>query len=280
MPPQPRQQQAPAPPGMPPEAQRFLSDLGIDLSAPSGGAAGPISPPVYFGTAPRKPVYRKKMIDGVYEPVSAGRSTGGGDQVKSLDEANDAFYGLGPGELVEFQQRIVSAGIVEADQIVEGDYDDLSFKVWSNLNSRAASFYKVGQKRTPAEVLDMIAAANRNAGLTPEAQTGQGAVTSITPGATLEQQVQQAARQRLGRKLRSSEVQKFVTLFQGMERTANQSNVDARQAAEGGADMEVLDRPSMNASAADFVEDNFATEAASQDTYGYYTALQQMIGGV
>lgn len=279
MPPQPRQQQAPAPPGLPAEAQKFLSDLGIDLSkGASSASSGPVSPPVYFGVGGREPVYRRKQIDGVYEPVSAGRSTGGDDKTKSLDDANDDFYRLSSEELAAFQDRIVGAGIVDREQIVAGDYDDMTLKVWSNINSRAASFYKVGQKRTPAEVLDMIEAANRNAGFSLDGQVQQGAVTEVTPGATLEQQVQQAAQQRLNRKLKPSEVQKFIAVFQGMERGANSETVGARRAADGGADVEVTGGPSMDASALGFIDDNFATEAAGQDTYGYLQALKQLVG--
>lgn len=278
MPPQPRQQQAP--PGLPDEAKAFLAGLGIDLSQTGGAAAsGPTSPPVYFGAGSAKPIYRKKQIDGVYEPVSAGRSSPGGDDVKSLDDANDDFYRLNDQELAAFQDRILSAGIVDEGSIVYGDYDDTTLKVWANINERAARFYKVGQKRTPSEVLDMIEAANRAAGMTPDTDVDPGAVTSVTPGDTLEQQVQQAASQRLRRKLKPSEVQKFIAVYQGMERSANSQQVAASRAARDGVSSEVTSGPSMDASALGYVDNTFATEAAGQDVSSYFETLKQMVGG-
>lgn len=278
MPPQPRQQQAP--PGLPDEAKTFLAGLGIDLSQTGGAAdSGPTSPPVYFGAGSPKPIYRKKQIDGVYEPVSAGRSSPGGDDLKSLDDANDDFYRLNDQELAAFQDRILSAGIVDEDSIVYGDYDDTTLKVWANINERAARFYKVGQKRTPSEVLDMIEAANRAAGMTPDTDVDPGAVTSVTPGDTLEQQVQQAASQRLRRKLKPSEVQKFIAVYQGMERSANSQQVAASRAAQDGVSSEVTSGPSMDASALGYVDNTFATEAAGQDVSSYFETLKQMVGG-
>lgn len=279
MPPQPRQQQAPLP-ELPDEAKTFLAGLGIDLSGgAAAGSDGPTSPPVYFGAGSPKPIYRKKQIDGVYEPVSAGRSTPGGDDLKSLDDANDDFYRLNEQQLAAFQDRILSAGIVDEDSIVYGDYDDTTLKVWANINERAARFYKVGQKRTPSEVLDMIEAANRAAGMTPDTDVDPGAVTSVTPGDTLEQQVQQAASQRLRRKLKPSEVQKFIAVYQGMERSANSQQVAASRAAQDGVSSEVTSGPSMDASALGYVDNTFATEAAGQDVSSYFETLKQMVGG-
>mgnify|MGYP000745879494 CR=1 FL=1 len=258
------------PSGMSDEAAQKLAALGIDLSGPSGGESGPTSPPVYFGTGKRKrlPGREEKSL-----------TTPGGDDVKSLDDANDDFYRLNDQELAAFQDRILSAGIVDEDSIVYGDYDDTTLKVWANINERAARFYKVGQKRTPSEVLDMIEAANRAAGMTPDTDVDPGAVTSVTPGDTLEQQVQQAASQRLRRKLKPSEVQKFIAVYQGMERSANSQQVAASRAAQDGVSSEVTSGPSMDASALGYVDNTFATEAAGQDVSSYFETLKQMVGG-
>jgi hypothetical protein len=282
MPPQPRQQQTPPVPGLSEEGKRFLADLGLDLTGggSSPGAVDKNTPVVYYGPGKPKSVYRTKKIDGQDELVHSGRSSGGGDRTKTLDEANDDFYRMTPAQLRDFQDRILAAGIVDAGSIRMGDYDDTTFKVWANINSRAASFYRVDQKRTPSEVLDMITTANQAAGFGDAAvEVEPGAVTQITPGETLAQQVQQAARARLGRRLRDSEVQRFVSLYQELERNANSKVVDARRHAQDGVSSEVVAGPSMDAAAADYVDDNFATEAAGQDTFGYYEALRQLVGG-
>jgi hypothetical protein len=279
MPPQPRQQQAPMPPDISPETEMLLAGLGVDLSAgtPTGGL-DPNTPMVYFGAGQDEPVYRKKQVDGKYEPFRVG-SKRGADQAKTLDDADDDFYRMSAQQLQEFQNRIINAGIVDAESIRMGDYDEATQRVWQGINQRAAGFYKVGQKRTPSEVLDMIEAANRAAGFTPEQQVEPGSVSQVTPGETLEQQVQQAARARLRRKLRPAEVQKFIALYQGLERGANSQAALAQANAQAGVDGEILRGPSMDASALGFVEDNFATEAAGQDVSGYFDALRQMVGG-
>jgi hypothetical protein len=267
------------PPDLPPDAKELFAQTGVDLSAgaPTGGL-DPNTPMVYIGAGADEPVYRKKLIDGKYEPFRVG-SKKTADKSKTLDEADDDFYRMSVEQLQEFQNRIVEAGIVSADSIRMGDYDEATQRVWQGINQRAASFYKVGQKRTPAEVLDMIESANRAAGFTPDQQVDPGSVTSVTPGATLEQQVQQAARDRLRRKLRPSEVREFVAVYQGIERGANGQALLARANAEAGTDTEVVGGPSMDVAAIGFVEGNFATEAASQDVSGYFEALRQMVGG-
>lgn len=107
-----------------------------------------------------------------------------------------------------------------------------------------------------------------------------GVVTQVANPVTLEQQVQQAALSRLGRKLRGGEVQRFITVYQSLERGANTDSVAAQEQAQEGLGGEVTAGPSMDASALDYIDDRFATEAASQDTYGYFEALKSLVGDV
>lgn len=107
-----------------------------------------------------------------------------------------------------------------------------------------------------------------------------GKISKLTDAPTLEAQVQAAAEKRLGRRLRSSELTKFVSLYQGLERKDNTTYAKAQDAAVEGKDTEITSTvPSADVAAEDFVVDNNGQEAASQDAYGYFDALKGLLGG-
>lgn len=271
---------------------------GLDPASVLGGGGGvasrPDEPTVYFGSrqvessGPRyqqndpkwKPDGRRKVLtqsDPKWKPTGF-RNPVDEDDVKSLSAANAAFYEMEENEVAALQQRLIRAGILDAKTTRLGQYDDDTYEAFSAINERTARFNAVGKKFTPSDVLAMI---ERNAPPLEgeEAEQRQGRVMLVSNPLALEEQVQQAARTELGRKLRPNEVKKFVSLYQGMEGGTNKRAAAAADRADAGGDT-VLQEPISPGSAANqFIESDFAQEAAGQDAYGYLGALRNLIGG-
>lgn len=260
------------------ELARLAQSWGIDVaSLGAGGAAAgadPKDPPVYFGSGPREVRYPASPRFKPDKPRIA-------DITKSLSQANAGFYELSESDLTKLQRRLVAAGILDPKRTRFGDYDDDTYSAYAAINERTARFNAVGKKFTPNDVLGMIEKSAIASGI------GQGAAEQVEPGRvsettnrlTLEQQVQAAARQNLGRKLKASEVSKFVTLFQGVEASRNARLASAEDAVQAGADVTVESPVGPDAAAERYVETNFAQEAAGQDAYGYLGALRDLLAG-
>lgn len=105
-----------------------------------------------------------------------------------------------------------------------------------------------------------------------------GRTQTLTPAVTLEQQVQQSARARLGRKLRASEVKRFVSVYQGLERGVNAQELAAGDMNAAGQNAVLTPPPSPDVAASQFLDNGFATEEAGQNTLGYLDALKQLVG--
>lgn len=203
------------------------------LAANSGGGGAPSSsPPVYFGET------RAQTSDGDVLRARGGKNKFGGTSTKTIEQANAIFFQLSPTELMEFQRRIVAAGIVDPSKIRLGDYDEESEAAWGIVNMRAAKFYASGKKVTPNDVLSMIEAAYdpRNE---PEDVAAQRRNLLATFGtnlhtynrsdpAALRITAETAFRQALGRKPKKDELEKFVSTFLKDERT-NQADVFAAE---------------------------------------------------
>lgn len=109
-------------------------------------------------------------------------------------------------------------------------------------------------------------------------QVEQGDVVQLTDAVSLEQQVQQSAQQRLGRKLRKSEVERFVSVYNGIERKEAGSRFAAQDAAGMGADSTIMGIPGAGAASEQFIDNGFAQEEAGQSTLGYLDALKGLVG--
>lgn len=262
---------------MDPELLKLAQGLGIDVGSMPGaaatGAADPKEPKVYFGVQERKVLPSR----GGFKPDKA-RPVVTRETFKTLTEANAAFYEMEESDVAALQRRLVSAGILDSKKVRFGDYDDDTYSAFVAINERTARFNAVGKKFTPNDVLGMI---ERNAPPieAERAEIRQGRVSRRSNPLELEGQVQQTAQQRLGRKLRKNEVQKFLTLYQGLEGQENARAMQAADQVEAGVDVTMTDAPSPGAAADQFLESRFAQEAAGQDAYGYLGALRSLIGG-
>lgn len=257
------------PPTQPLDVKALISEALANQTAMGAVDSGPL---VYFGLNPAKP----RTGLGKSESSILGRSTS--PNVKSLDAANAAFYGLTPQQLAEFQSRIVSSGIARDRDILWGDYDDTTFKVWQAINERSARFYAAGQSRTPSEVLDMIAAAQTGMGM-EEGEQRTGDISRKTSSLDLEAVVQNAAQQRLGRKLSKKEAAKFAQIYGGVEDTYNRQANSASRAAAEGADSTIVAPADPSVAADQYLDADFAQEEAGMDSYGYLNVLRNMVGG-
>lgn len=184
---------------------------------------------------------------------------------------------LSPERIAALQSTLVSAGLI-------GKKQTFRIGVWDEVS--ASAYRKVLAYANQGGIDEDTALSelqyNGLGGLAgPGDQTPikQGRVQTVTPATTLEQQVQQTAQDRLGRKLRKDEVTKFVTLYGGIEKSYNANERAAADAADQGTDTTLTAPPSVDAAATQFMDSKYATEAAGQDTLGYLGALQQLVGG-
>lgn len=263
-----------------------------ELAGAMGGGGGRSAnePTVYFGTkkvessGPRyqqtdprwKPDGKRKVLtqsDPRWKPTSF-RNPVDEDDVKSLSEANAAFYAMEENELADLQRRLIRAGILDPKKTVLGNYDDDTYSAFAAINERTAKFNAVGKKFTPSDVLGMI---ERKA-LPFAGEQQRGNVNTLTNPVDLEQAVQSAAKERLGRKLRQNEVKKFVALYQGMERGTNARMNAAADRAEEGGDTTMVNPASGPAAVDQYIDANFAQEEAGQSAYDYLGALRNLIG--
>ena len=100
----------------------MLAQYGIDPSVLSGGSGGPV---VYFGSGSGS--YR---VDGDVLRFRGGTKVTDGDVMKSLEQANAAFYEMTQPQLVNFQQKLVSGGILDPRKVRFGDYDDDTYSAY------------------------------------------------------------------------------------------------------------------------------------------------------
>ncbi len=171
----------------------------------------------------------------------------------------------------------MNAGILDGEKVRWGDYDDDTYSAFEAINERAARFYAVGRKVTPNDVLGMIEDAYVPPAEDP-ADVRPGSVSQVQDATTLEQTVQATARSRLGRKLSSSEAQRFVAVYQAMQRGANNTALGVDATIEAGGNAEFIGAPSAGAAADQFIDGEFAQEEAGQSTLGYLDALKGMMG--
>jgi hypothetical protein len=106
-----------------------------------------------------------------------------------------------------------------------------------------------------------------------------GNVTRLTSGTSLEEQIQQAARNRLGRKLRKSEVSRFVSIYHGIEKEDSAALNAADDQVQAGADVTITEAPTPDTAASQFMDHNYAQEEAGNKAFGYLQAIQNLVGG-
>lgn len=258
------------------ELLKIAASLGVDLNSlgSSTPAADPNNPPVFMGETSS----REYRADGDVLRHRGGTKYGGtSTTIKGLKEANAAFYEMSEQDVAVLQRRLVGAGILDADKVRYGDYDDDTYSAFAAINERAARFTAVGKKLTPNDVLGMIERSFIASGGSVE-PVAPGEVTATTDALSLEERVQEVARRDLGRKLRPSEIDKFATLYQGIERTFNATAASMQDtAAATGQDASIERIPSADVAAEQFVQANYAQEAAGQDAYGYLAVLRDML---
>lgn len=133
----------------PNELAALMQSLGIDPSALGGGAGIDTSPPVFMGRVAIPPRRSARTREG--DPAFT-RSTE--DDVRPSDDAYLDIYRWDDDRLREFQQNLVTAGILDPRQVRVGVRDSSTVQSWQMLVDEAAAYYMTGQNRTPFDVLD------------------------------------------------------------------------------------------------------------------------------
>lgn len=251
-----------------------LEDLLAAIEAgPGGGEA--------VQQGPSRPIgIPESFRPSMYDP--SRRSASGGPAPRFVpdpyyDGAEYAPRNLSPESRARLQSAMAQAGLIgKNDTYRLGVWDETSVKAYKKV----LAYANQGGLRWEQALEELRNTPQMNAdGLEVGLDQDPGRVTAATSALTLEAQIQAAAQARLGRKLKSSEVAKFVNVFQGMEGSFNTTaSVMQDEAAATGQDATVEDIPSPDVAADQFIDSNFAQEAAGQDAYGYLGALRNLIG--
>ena len=234
------------------------------------------------GVASAAPVQYLGVPEGYQAPNPYGGFSGFGyvpakTQAPKYQDADVLAPGaLSPERIAQLQEQLAKAGLYGGKKAVYrlGLWDDATQSAWAKVLSYANQSGLGQDDALSSLVAHPLPKDPATDGSDP------GKVSKLTDAPTLEAQVQQAAQRRLGRKLRSSEVAKFVSLYQGLERKDNATYGAAQDAAAEGKDTTITPQaPGADVAAGDFIDSNNAQEAAGQDAYGYFDALKTLIGG-
>lgn len=256
--------------------------LRLIAAGPSGGGEEPVQ-----GRA--KPIgVPETFMPYVQQPsgpISADAAERRGPAVAREPYYDGAEYGprsLSPETRARMQAAMAQAGLIgKRDTYRLGVWDETSVKAYKKV----LAYANQGGLDADTALSELLQAPQYDAegleaGGAGALQPDPGKVTATTSALSLEEQVQQTARQRLGRKLRANEVSKFVTLFQGMEGGFNDTAASMQEtAAVTGQDASIEEIPTADVAAEQFVDADYAQEAAGQDAYGYLNALRGLIGG-
>jgi hypothetical protein len=268
----------PGSPGLSPEAAAFFQSMGLTPGGGGGSSSAPASKGnVYLG-AKTSFGRGKADPDGLRTVDRRTRSTT--VNTKPVESADADFYALSIPDLRAFQQRLIDSGVAGPDDLVLGDHDDKTLSAFRALYERSAAYLAANKKMTPNDILEQIGAANRAAGRVGggPADIRQGNQTVLSAGADLEAVVQDAARTRLGRKLRKNEAQRFIGIYQDIQRRTGAQAGAASDAAATGQDVTTVGAPNAGVSATNFVDTQFATEAGAHDVANAFDTFKALIG--
>lgn len=252
--------------------------LALINAGPSGGAAADT-------VGPAKPIGIPDTFQPYIPergPVSADqaeRSPGRGAAQPYYDGAEFGPRTLSPEARARIQSAMAQAGLIgKNDTFRVGVWDETSAKAYKKVLAYANQGGIMAEDALQ-ELLD-APQMDGDGSVGGELQQEPGKVSSTTSAVSLEEQMQQAARSRLGRKLRSNEIAKFVSIYQGMETGFNsKANAMQDEAAVSGEDASIEEIPGIDAASSQFIDANYAQEEAEQSSYGYLEALKNLVGG-
>lgn len=189
---------------------------------------------------------------------------------------------LSPESRARIQSAMAQAGLIgKNDTFRVGVWDETSAKAYKKV----LAYANQGGLKAEDALQELLSAPQMDGegnavGGDAALEQDPGKVSAISSALSLEEQVQQAAQARLGRKLKRAEVAKFASIYQGMEGAFNtKANTMQDDAAVTGVDSEIEELPGADVAADQFIDSNYAQEAAGQDAYGYLGALRSLLGG-
>lgn len=250
--------------------QRYIGvpdDYAVTRSAGTAGSAA------NFRSAEMGDTSRIYTPGGVPANVTPRYVTGSEYRMRSLS----------PERIAQLQQTLATAGLIGKKQVFRvGVWDETSAAAYRKVLAYANQG-GIDEDTALAEI-QYHADTGQGAlmfgdGRSADGTTGtQGRVQHLTPAVTLEEQVQQSAQNRLGRKLRKNEVDKFVSIYSGIEKHTNAQEITAADDAAQGIDSTVTDPPSIDVAASQYLDHGFAQEEAGQHAYGFLDIIKRMVG--
>ena len=225
-----------------PELLEAAAGIGIDPSVlgalgSGGGSSVSDEPMVFYGES------RTARATGDVSRYRGGKPITVRNQIP-LSQANMKFYELNQNQLIDLQQRLALAGLIDPAKTRFGDYEEASFSAFSQVNERAARFYAAGQKRSPNDVLNMAMTAafgsdafediKRQADEARERaklsfDTRINTYERSDP-ASLRQVAEAAFQEALGRKPRKGEQERFVNGFLARQESSQRAVFDVQDA--------------------------------------------------
>lgn len=236
----------------------------------------------YAAVRPARPHSRPanpRQADGIAERVTTPRYQTASDDDRRL------LMNLGPEAVRQVQMALSEVGLIKpnsayrvgvVDNTTRNAFADLlGYANQEGLDWKTALVKYAGEGGMEGDG-DAVGSGGVGGG---GGAVEPGDVNRATNQLTIEQQMQQVARERLGRKLNAKEVSKFVSLYRGMERGYNAEMNAAEDIVEAGGDATIEEQAPVGAAADQFIDSNYANEAGGQDAYGYLGALKNLLGG-
>lgn len=179
----------------------------------SAGYVDPSDPDVYLG--------RSSFQGTADNPIAPP-----GDSVMPMSRANGLIYTWDQDALRAFQEQIVAAGLVDADEIAFGARDLLTVRAWQQLVGQSADAYTAGARLSPDDLLGQLTASPIPRPEREEAPFSGQVSNPLDIAAGL----RAAFRERTGSgKIPDDELERMISAFQAEQVNAQRAGFDARK---------------------------------------------------
>lgn len=227
-----------------------------------GGYQNPNDPDVYMG---------RIQALGSPDSLERGGAQAPGDSLMPLSRANGIIYTWDQDELRAFQEKIVSAGIVSAEDIAFGARDVLTVRAWQQLVAQSAEAFVAGARISPDDLLgELVSSPIPRPGQEEAPFSGQ-----VTNPLDIAAGLRAAFRERTGSgKIPEDEMERMISAFQSEQVKAQRANFDARKS--GGTTVAAPDFATFAEQEAERVN---PVGFRAHEYLDKFSAIESMLGG-
>jgi hypothetical protein len=208
--------------------------------------------------------------------------TGSTPVTSTVDQAALALFGMskGPnGQVAQLQQKLKAAGYLTKIR-TPGMPDDDTARAYGDLLQQVSASNQAGDPITVDEFLQKSTVAGLQAAAS-DAAAGVGVPNGLSLHTSnpmdISETAQAVAQRDLGRKLNPKELQKFVSVYQGIEAHKNAQAVSAVPTIVAGGNVTTQDAPSVEAAADNYAQTNYAGEYGAANVANTFDTFRKLI---